>query len=52
MLKRLIAGVGCAAVLATAAVVATPAFAAVEPPAIPLVRPASPLIDMPTQYPV
>ncbi|WP_431779321.1 M14 family zinc carboxypeptidase [Microbacterium aurantiacum] len=52
VLKRLIAGVGCAAVLATAAVAATPAFAAVESPAIPLVRPASPLIDMPTQYPV
>nr|WP_236778836.1 M14 family zinc carboxypeptidase [Agromyces seonyuensis] len=35
----------------TSAVIATPAFAAVEPPVLDIVRPVSPQIQMPAQYP-
>ncbi|TQJ30357.1 M14 family zinc carboxypeptidase [Microbacterium sp. SLBN-146] len=51
MLRRTIAGLGACAVVLTTALVATPATAAVEPPALDIVRPASPYIQMPTQYP-
>ncbi|WP_312854873.1 M14 family zinc carboxypeptidase [Agromyces agglutinans] len=56
MLRRTLAGVCTSAVVLTTAMVAAPvfaapAFAAVEPPVLDIVRPVSPLIQMPTQYP-
>lgn len=52
MLRRTLAGVTTSAVVFTTVLVAAPAAnAAVEPPALDIVRPFSPYIEMPTSYP-
>ena len=52
MHSRVLAGAGGAVLVASLLVPALPATAAIEPPALPIVRPTSELIDMPTSYPV
>ncbi|MEJ1154230.1 M14 family zinc carboxypeptidase [Microbacterium marmarense] len=51
-MKRLLASVSCAAVVATGLIVAPVAVADIETPELEIVRPMSPYIDMPDSYPI
>ncbi|MGN7969933.1 M14 family zinc carboxypeptidase [Microbacterium sp. 22296] len=52
MQRRILAGTVVCGLAATTVFAALPASAAMVPPSLSVVRPVSPLIDMPTSYPV
>ncbi len=51
MQRRILAGTVVCGLAATTVFAALPASAAMVPPSLSIVRPVSPLIDMPTSYP-
>ncbi len=52
MQRRILAGTVVSGIAVTTVFAAAPVSAAITPPPLSVVRPASPLIDMPTSYPV